>query len=280
MALLVRPWTQDDTEALASLGVCEPEASGTVLVAERGSEIFGAVALEARPFEEEHLGRVVRHITALAGTAQLVLSQSVVAHAQSNNVDLVTVRLPEVEVDALSALQSCGFQVVECLMTLRRDLSRASPAAPDNVDLATVEDADAVATVSAGCFSENRFHIDPRIDNACADGLKAAWARNAVLGRADATFVTRDASGRPTGFNACLVRGERAIIDLIGVSPQHQGQGLGRRLVAAAVHYYAGRSLKYLDVGTQSRNIASLNLYTKLGFRPLHSALTLHWHRT
>jgi ribosomal protein S18 acetylase RimI-like enzyme len=97
-----------------------------------------------------------------------------------------------------------------------------------------------------------------------------------VLGRADTVFVTETA-GEITGFNACMVCGGAAVIDLIGVAPGFQGRGLGRDLVNASRSHYAGRTSR-MTVGTQTVNTASLALYLSCGFRIEASALTLHAH--
>jgi len=190
-------------------------------------------------------------------------------------VDLVACRRPESDRQTLTALQRAGMCVVECLMTLSHPL-KDIPTAEAGIAARDETDAAGCASVGERAFRFDRFHADPLVDDAAADALKGAWARNAVLGRADRVFVTREGD-RITGFNACLLRDGAAVIDLIGVDPDFQGRGLGRCLVNAALAHYSGRAAR-LVVGTQSANHVSLALYQRTGFVVEHSALTLHAH--
>jgi len=275
----VRPVTPAERGRLAEQGIrIGDHASAYLLAPEAG---MGAVAvLGERAFESEMLALPTRHIEDIRGAepgepspAQIA---SLLAALGGEGVRLVTCRRPESDRAILLALQAGGFRVIECLLTLARPLDGAVPDMPAQVSLAKPADAEGCARVGGAVFRYDRFHADPAIDRGRADALKAAWARNAARGRADAVFVTR-ADGAITGFNACLLRGDTAIIDLIGVAPGHQAQGLGRALIEAALAHYAGRAKRML-VGTQSCNYASLALYQRAGFRIEGSALTLHAH--
>ena len=279
MTAAVRPVTPAERGQLAQQGIrIGDHASAYLLAPDKG---MGAVAvLGERAFESEMLAFPTRHLEEIRGTAHGEPSSAeiagLLAALATAGVRLVTCRRPESDRAMLLALQAGGFRVIECLLTLARPLDGAVPAMPAGVSLAKPEDAEGCARVGGGAFRYDRFHADPTIDHGRADALKAAWAGNAVRGRADAVFVTR-AGGAITGFSACLLRGDIAVIDLIGVAPAHQAQGLGRALTEAALAHYAGRAKRML-VGTQSCNYASLALYQRAGFRIESSALTLHAH--
>ncbi|MGH7003310.1 MAG: GNAT family N-acetyltransferase [Alphaproteobacteria bacterium] len=252
----------------------------TVAVAECNGAVAGALSAIARPFESEALGRRTLHIDTVAawgGDDVLpILAAGALDVLGTGGCQLVTCRRAEGERDVLAALQAGGFRVIECLLTLARPLTEDPTQAGADVALAGEADAEGCAAVGRSAFRYDRFHADPAIDNSAADALKALWARNAVRGRADAVFITKD-KGAVTGFNACLRRGDTAVIDLIGVAPGHQGKGLGRALTAAALAHYRGKAAR-MTVGTQSCNVTSLGLYQSMGFRIEASALTLHAH--
>ncbi len=279
MTVAVRAVTPAERGQLAQQGLRIGDHSAAYLLApERG---MGAVAVLAeRGFESEILALPTRSLEEIRGAAPGEPSPAQIAHLlaalKGEGARLVTCRRPESDRAILLALQAGGFRVIECLLTLSRALDGAIPAMPSAVSLATSADANGCAAVGATAFRYDRFHADTAIERSRADALKAAWARNAARGRADAVFVTR-AGGAVTGFNACLLRGDTAVIDLIGVAPAHQGRGLGRLLTDAALAHYAGRA-KRVVVGTQSCNHASLSLYQRAGFRIESSALTLHAH--
>ena len=67
-------------------------------------------------------------------------------------------------------------------------------------------------------------------------------------------------------------------IDLIAVDPDLPGRGIGTSLVTAALRHY-GRHGRRVVVGTQAKNVASVNLYLRNGFRLASSQITLTRHR-
>lgn len=66
--------------------------------------------------------------------------------------------------------------------------------------------------------------------------------------------------------------GEAALGEVyaVGVSPEHQGTGLGRALTAAGVNHLARRGLAEVMLYVDGDNRAALRLYERLGFRPWH----------
>jgi ribosomal protein S18 acetylase RimI-like enzyme len=228
-----------------------------------------------RAFETEILG-IATFGLEIEGHADAAAIAKTLDAAKRAGARLLTCRRPETDRATIAALQACGFKVIECLLTLSRPLDINARSLPSGIRLSRKDDADGVATVGASIFRFDRFHMDPQVPKAAADRLKGAWARNSVEGRADAVFIA-ETDGRITGFNACLLRGDTAVIDLIGVRSGMQGRGIGRDLVAAALSHYAGRAARMI-VGTQSANYASLALYHQAGFRIDNSAFTLHAH--
>ena len=71
--------------------------------------------------------------------------------------------------------------------------------------------------------------------------------------------------------------GNDAIIDLVGVDADHQGQGAGRALSRMFIDQWRGRADR-LRVGTQISNIPAMRLYESIGFRATETAYVLHAH--
>lgn len=274
MNALVSP----DPSAAALLGIASASHS-EILVSGDAFDPSGAVRLAPQPFESEILGFPVVRIDRLAvadGAAEGydTLVQGCLEILRRRGIALVTCRLPENEAATIAALERAGFIAIERLLTFRTECLLGEPLA--GVHLATPEDAEACAAIAGSVFTHNRFHVDPNIDNGTADALKAAWARNSCRGRADAVLVTRDATG-VTGFNACVLGGRTAVIDLIAVARRAQGRGLGKVLVRGALAHYFGRADEMI-VGTQDGNEASMALYESCGFRQRDATVTLHLH--
>jgi ribosomal-protein-alanine N-acetyltransferase len=193
---------------------------------------------------------------------------------RESGVWLVSCRLPAAWSDERRMLEEAGFRAIETLITYARPLlRRPEPALP--ISPARAADAETCIEIGRTAFRFDRYHADPEIDNGGADALKAAWVRNALAGRADASLVVRE-DDAARGFVLCLLRGEEAVIDLIAVAPGHWGRGLGRALVVGALAHY-DEAAHTMRVSTQVTNRASTALYEGLGFRELGRARTYHW---
>jgi ribosomal protein S18 acetylase RimI-like enzyme len=195
------------------------------------------------------------------------------AAARAAGVGLIVYRGAAEDAEALEA---AGFRPVETLVTFERALKPGGGGLPDGVRLAEEADAPAVAAIAAQAFRHDRWHADPAIPDQRADAFKAAWARNAVLGRAVAVLIA-GAAQAAVGFNALMARGDVLVVDLIAVAPGQQGRGHGRHLMAGAMAYGAAKGYRRLRVGTQDSNFASIRLYESLGLKEVGRARTWHW---
>ena len=204
------------------------------------------------------------------------LAAEAVALARRKGVGLISCRLPETA--AVAGLEKAGFQLVEVLVTLSRPVRGRDM--PENISLSDHSDgeAEACARIGRSAFVFDRFHADPRIDNAAADALKGSWVANSVRGRADCVLLHREEEGLVSGFNACLFNAgaREAVIDLIGIDPAFQRRGIGSRLIDGMDAHYAGRA-ETLRLGTQLANEASIAFYLRNGFREVKREQTWHW---
>ncbi len=247
----------------------------------RGSpeDTLSALAILPQPFETRHLGLNCVRIVSLVAENDNDLPATAregLAAIAAEGVDFAAFRVDADDLSRLNAIRETGVAEVEQLVTFARTLEKQGSSLPPDISIAMAADADACAFIGQRCFQFDRFHQDARLPGAGADSLKAEWMRNAALGRADAVFVARQ-DNKIVGANACIRSGEDAAIDLIGVLPEAQRLGIGRRLVEAAICHYAGRSNRML-VGTQNTNIPSTALYASMGFKPVCTKLTFHIH--
>lgn len=251
---------------------------GTIIIANHFMGNVTEAILSPCLFETQNLGIKTFQLSFVdAGLADMgrLVRKAIDAAAQAG-AQLITCRCSEEDRASALALQEAGFRVIECLLTLGRSIKNEAASFSTRIRLSRASDADAVETIASSVFRFDRFHADPLIPDEAADRLKGAWARNSVNGRADAVFIAEE-EGNIIGFNACLLRGETAIIDLLGVAKERQGRGIGRDLVAASLSYFSGKASRII-VGTQSANLSSLALYQGVGFQIETSSLTLHAH--
>lgn len=201
------------------------------------------------------------------------------ASAAAETDGLAWLRVPVDEVASVHELVEFGYRVVDTSITL----ARRGPIAGAHGDAATVAPAtpqqhDALVEIAGSCFRYSRFHLDPLIPNDAADRVKREWVRSYVRGQRGLELLAASVGDEAAGFLAVLHAADGArVIDLVGVSPSHQGRGVGAALVTAfsARHGDAQRELR---VGTQAANAPSLRLYERLGFQTVAAAYVLHRH--
>lgn len=215
------------------------------------------------------------------GASSEAVSTAMAAAAPTGRA-FFAVKQPTEDVAAVETLVRAGFNVADVGMTLvhNGDVMDARVAEGVTVDNATESDEADIVAVAGRCFVYSRFHVDRRIGAERADKVKREWVRNSCRGRAAIVYLARRA-GEAAGFLAVMKResetGSEAIIDLIGVDAEHQGQGVGRSLSLRFIREWRGRADRLL-VGTQASNIPALRLYETLGFRTAETAYALHAH--
>jgi len=74
-------------------------------------------------------------------------------------------------------------------------------------------------------------------------------------------------SGQPVALIETVVEADHLLIENIAVSPSHQGQGLGRRLVVRAEERAAALGLVEVRLYTNKLFVENLRFYARLGYQ-------------
>ena len=64
---------------------------------------------------------------------------------------------------------------------------------------------------------------------------------------------------------------------MVGVDPDYQGQGWGRRLVEAGMARLASRGIREADLYVEADNAPALRLYREFGFREDSIDIQYRW---
>lgn len=135
------------------------------------------------------------------------------------------------------------------------------------------------ALVSLAILSgaHSRFRRDPAFPAALADLLYTRWIERSVSGDiADEVLVARD-GGETLGMITLGRAGPRGDIGLVAVSPEAQGKGLGRLLVAEAGRRFAAAGCTAAQVVTQGVNAPARRLYESCGYAIERSETVFHF---
>lgn len=75
--------------------------------------------------------------------------------------------------------------------------------------------------------------------------------------------------GQVVGYVTTQIDRETRIgrIPNLAVLPGHQGQGIGRKLIAAALNYLAAEGMLYARIETLAQNAVGQHLYSSMGFQ-------------
>jgi ribosomal protein S18 acetylase RimI-like enzyme len=190
-------------------------------------------------------------------------------------------------IEIVRQLGGLGFYVVDVNVTFGLDkqdpVPRVQPKSEPGCRIGEVsaEQQAEVLEIARSSFRFSRFHLDPLISLEIANQIKHDWILNYLLRQRGEHLWVASVAGRPAGFLAVIAGNEAGkqyrAIDLIGVAPAYQGQGIGQALVAHFMDTYRDQN-DFLLVGTQIANLPSIHLYQKMGFSLIKSAYVMHLH--
>ena len=189
---------------------------------------------------------------------------------------LVQAKVDASETHTLDVLSALGFRLAEgetdiCVTVTPQDNAR--PAGR----LAAPEDIPDVTAIARQAFHLSRFRA-PWYQPEDSARFYAMWAEKAVLGTFDHLCLwADDEQGNGLGFVTLRRLSEDEVrIGLLAVRPEYQGQGAGKKLMAAAKKWCAEQGVSRLYVATQTGNLAALNLYLARGGKVTRTAYWLY----
>lgn len=134
------------------------------------------------------------------------------------------------------------------------------------------EETDAVIALLTAQLEEHAIPLAPELLAAAVDGALADDGRALVL-------LARE-GGRPIGvaylsFQWTLERGGRVMwLEELYVLPERRGQGIGQRLLDAALEGARARGCLAVELEVEASHSRAANLYARAGFRALDR---VHW---
>ena len=178
----------------------------------------------------------------------------------------------------LDCLQKLGFYIVDTNIQLSLN-TRMSDTKNTSIRFANSTDEQAIKDLAKTSFKYSRFHLDPKISDKVANKIKEEWAGNYFYGKRGRWMVVAEHNSKVVGFLQILSKSDSIIVvDLIAVNEKNRGKGFAKDMISYAFINCLHDGGK-IEVGTQITNIASLDLYTKLGFRISSSSYVLHMHQ-
>ncbi|WP_321157875.1 dTDP-4-amino-4,6-dideoxy-D-galactose acyltransferase [Providencia stuartii] len=228
-------------------------------------------------WESEFFGLSTAKLDFTAPQAEMILE------SQLDDYAITQAKIRANETERLDELRRLGFSLVEGEVDfaltvgienayLNSDLRKKV-----RIEPAVTEDIPVLRQVAEQVFSQSRFRT-PWYREGDSGRFYALWIEKAVLGTFDHTcLLVKNVAGDILGFVSLRhLDDDTARIGLLAVMPNAHGQGVGRKLMSAAVVWCEQHKKRQLNVATQISNIAALNLYSRSGAAVASTAYWLY----
>lgn len=259
-------------------------------------DVLGVIVAEKSIWDTEHFGFGVGKIKHMAVSdilgvrkalsARETLIKACLAWMKQSKVKCVMARLDLDNALDIAVYEQNGFQLADVLLTFHLKASSLNRS-PDSqsrglitIRSSQVEDEITLMEIARAAFKNDHFHRDFHFPKFKSDELFARWVYNCCHGLADMVLVATKENEETIGFITCKIEqlgqeSKYGVIDLVAVSPQCQGKGVGTLLLREAVRWFA-ENAESIFVGTQANNMSSVRTYGKVGFKVVRTQLTFH----
>jgi ribosomal protein S18 acetylase RimI-like enzyme len=248
------------------------------------SQSGSGFSLKARltPWDREVLGFPVAAITELEISDDADFKNVFDDFRQwldAHHVGLVSCRLAQDKLKEASALEYEGFRFIETVLHPVHERLEAVGSDDGQIIISEAEsqDVETIAGIAERSFGHERFHADPRIDNAKANRRYANWVSNTSADGNQQLLKITEGGNLVAFFIVERVSPNKIYWHLTAVSPEYQGRGYGRRVWLAMLNRHKQDGIESVSTTISARNVPALNLYSSLNFRFLPPEMTFHW---
>lgn len=196
---------------------------------------------------------------------------------------LSSCRLPHDRLRESMLLEDMGFRFIEMIyQPVLDDLATVvwPHVRPLAVMPAAPADLPALLEIAGNAFSNERFHVDPRLPREAGDRRYQNWVRSAIDHPRQRLQTLRDGADVVGFFVTELMNDGTCYWHLNAIAPQAQGRGIGRRAWSTMLALARDAGAERVRTSVVARNVRVLNLYATLGFRLESPAMTFHWVRS
>ncbi len=184
---------------------------------------------------------------------------------QTEQLGLVSCRLPHHQLPESLLLESAGFRAIEWVT--QPDI-KLVPSVPAHLPI--------LADIAGSAFATDRFSMDPRLPRAAAGIRYRRWVEstpNHPVQRMLSIMI----EGAVAGFFITETGPDASIHwHLTALAPELHGRGWGKRTWLSVLAQHQEEGLRSVRTTISLRNTPVVNLYARLGFRFSPPSMTLH----
>ena len=219
------------------------------------------------PWDSEFFGRRIARV--LPSTLRAEEIQALDVWSTQERIDCLYFLSSDVGGPALWPVEKNGFHFVDLRVTLLAKLEKlALPASEsDIICLASTADIPDLRAIAAQNHVDSRFYADPHFERAKCDELYAIWVEKSVKDPDQKVFIYKPEAKALGYVSSYIEDGGNAIIGLVGIAKDCQGQGIATQLTNHCIQVMQSEGCTQMEVVTQGRNTKAIQLYEKCGFR-------------
>ena len=215
--------------------------------------------------------------------------ESALFELQKNGFEFLSAQIDVSDTAAMQCLELNGFLLADTIvgyelslakLTAQENRSSASLCQQHNIRPATSSDEQALRAIAADCFGKreanvNRFNSELKFSQDQVREMYELWIANSIKGTLADSVLLYEEGGTPIGFITIRLPSASelsagincAAIPLNAVSRAHQGKGVYRQLVFAALNWLKVQNCDAVQIKTQLPNRAVHSCWQSLGAR-------------
>lgn len=175
----------------------------------------------------------------------------------------------------INQLNKEGFVYIEGELNYIKSLDTPAPESWP-LSYASEEDIEELLLLVKGLYQLSRYRL-PWFKTYERDLFYATWIKKAVLGQFDdICLISRSSENLIEGFLTLKLQGSGARIGLIGVNKHFRKKNVASKLLKQAEAFSLKEKCTFIEVPTQSSNIAASNLYIRNNYKLSDSHVWLY----
>lgn len=257
---------------------CADKDNPSYILLDDNNEIAGAVSLMTTPeLRKQNRGRFrIMHCVMQSFEAYELMLDTIMPHAEG--LDYVTLYLPEGRKAVAGYVRDLGFETERYSWYMEKICSDiVIPAFPEGYKLEPMRrglDEQAWCDVTNRCFSSHPGHVDMTVELFLREinqedyidgGLMMLWYGSNPVG---AVRVSRDVENG-VGY---------AFITYVSVLEAHQGKGLGKNLIRAALQFSKDMGFGKAGLVVSASNKRAADIYINEGFKKIDTVACFKKH--